>query len=405
MERILKQGPKRTVLLEGAGPGPATVIKRFHAPGLLGTLLDRGRAKRESRTLEAVRSLGIRAPMPLEVRRQEGHWELVMESIPGQRNLLEVFASFGQEPTTSHGMQLARDLAQLLHELITKGIHHADLHPGNVVLDEEGKPWLLDMPHVRIGVPYKPQEVEDCLVHLCQSCRELTPPRWRATVMACLRRKMLDATPRLTDLNRIEGLARALRRKNGRKRIARWQRESSACAGRGAGWVALSRPAGDWHRTGPLQDEEALARWNALGHLAEHGLPAERPVLLWRRSKYARVVTQVPPGSRPALSIGDASPATWGRTLGMIADRGLCPKAHGIHQWWITPEHSVLAGAIPLRNISSHAPPDPWLKEISMKWPDYSLAEKESFLRAWVQAHRGGARESDELWRYIHGQL
>ena len=188
MEHILKQGPKRTVLLEApdpAEPRVGRVIKRFHAGGLLGGLMDRQRARREFQALKNVRKLGIAAPKPIEVRKGKAHWDLVTEEIPGARDLSQVFANAQLADQPALSLRLATDLAKFLQQLLMGGVQHGDLHPGNVVLDENQQPWLVDMRNVRTGVPNREHDFLDLLLHLCQGCRETTPVGAQYSWLAC----------------------------------------------------------------------------------------------------------------------------------------------------------------------------------------------------------------------------
>ena len=79
----LKRGTERTVLRSGQG----TVVKRFHAPGLLDACKDPLRALREARMLRRLRARGVAAPAPVGVRRRSGCWELELEEVEGAVNL------------------------------------------------------------------------------------------------------------------------------------------------------------------------------------------------------------------------------------------------------------------------------------------------------------------------------
>lgn len=406
MERILKQGPRRTVLLlvpAQAIPGPGRVIKRYHAPEFLGGLRDQRRAQQEFQTLVQLRKLGLAAPRPLEVRLQGNHWELVMEEIPGARNLEQIFAQNGAR------FKLAAALAEFLYQLLVLEVRHGDLHPGNVVLDEQDKLWLVDMRGVRSDAPYGERELRELLVHLCQTCRETTSACWRASVMARLRRccdeGQLAHLLGDLDLPAIESSARTLRRKKGRKRIGRWQRESSAATRRKAGWLALDRNPGDWIRTPPASLDQALGCWNSLGHLAEHGIPAERPVLLWVGSRSVRVVSQIPTGARRMKTAEEGSPGAWGHILGSIADRGLGPGTSNISQWWLTQEGTILAGDIKLLDLSRTEQVNPWSFCIEGFSPGWTPDQRREFNSTWCLAQAGGPQEQQVLKESLLGDL
>ncbi len=412
MEHILKQGPKRTVLLEApdpAEPRVGRVIKRFHAGGLLGGLMDRQRARREFQALKNVRKLGIAAPKPIEVRKGKARWDLVTEEIPGARDLGQVFANAQLADQPALSLRLATDLAKFLQQLLMGGVQHGDLHPGNVVLDENQQPWLVDMRNVRTGVPNRERDFLDLLLHLCQGCRETTPARWRAVFLARLRRSCVGTSCAswFQDLNpsAIESSARGLRRSKGRKRIPRWQRESSAATRRKSGWVALKRKPGNWRRHPAVSMERALIHWNALGHLAEHQVPAEQPVLLWVGTRGVRVVSGLPKGTRPMSHGSDASPQAWGHILGTIADRGLYAKTDSMDRWWLTPEGQVLAGDVELQDLVLQGPATPWGFDDKTVGSDWSDRQHEDFLLAWCQAHGGGSTEQRALRESMLGQF
>ncbi|MCP3916845.1 MAG: hypothetical protein GY711_14940 [bacterium] len=266
---VLKRSPKRTVTLESDTAGKR-VVKRFHAPTRAGRLFDGERARREHRSLLQVRAAGLRAPAPLDLRKREGRWELVTEWIDGT-TLRARMHSGGPWPAA-----LMRRLGTELASWFQRGVDHADLHPGNVLLDDDGAPWLIDTAHCRVTSTPAPERIRRTLIELAAGSREHVPLRARAGFLAAFR----AALPLDADALAIEDAARIQRRESLRSRAARWMRESGAVTRADGGFLRRDlADAGERPETIVL-DGDVRERWLTQARLAMHGIPCHKPVFL-----------------------------------------------------------------------------------------------------------------------------
>lgn len=138
--------PITALALEGLG---RVVIKHYFRGGLLSRLmtrnyfrLGRSRAEAEFNCLARVRALGIAAPEPIGYITRGGmfyrNW-LITREIPRTVSLAEWATTHGENIRA-----LTDSFIEQVSVLIQAGVFHVDLHPGNVLLDDKGKIWLLD---------------------------------------------------------------------------------------------------------------------------------------------------------------------------------------------------------------------------------------------------------------------
>jgi 3-deoxy-D-manno-octulosonic acid kinase len=140
----------RTPLIESnIDPIGEIILKRYRRGGLLSWLLSNThsritetRSRLEFNLLNKVRNLGVKAPEPM-VYIEKGEffyngW-LVTKKIPGAVNLIDFIKS---NPDKS--IIILNNLAIQIKLLIKNGIHHIDLHPGNVVVDDKFECWIVD---------------------------------------------------------------------------------------------------------------------------------------------------------------------------------------------------------------------------------------------------------------------
>jgi 3-deoxy-D-manno-octulosonic acid kinase len=134
-----------------AGIGPV-IVKYYTRRGLLKffirrTYLGRSRAEQEMKALLKVRRLGVNAPLPLAAAtlgRLFRRAQLVSSEIVGKRSLPEL-------KNCGH-LEIREALEKLVEqiELLVKAkILHIDLHPENVLIDPEGKVYLIDFDKAR----------------------------------------------------------------------------------------------------------------------------------------------------------------------------------------------------------------------------------------------------------------
>jgi 3-deoxy-D-manno-octulosonic acid kinase len=138
--------------IPGAG---AVVIKHYRRGGLIRHVnkdrylrLGKTRPQREYEMLETVRRLGGSSPAPLlwAVRgRPFYRGFLVTRRIEGHRSLSDLGPDEAEYCRTAVGK--AADQIRLL---MKNRIHHVDLHPGNVLLDGEGRVYVIDFDKARM---------------------------------------------------------------------------------------------------------------------------------------------------------------------------------------------------------------------------------------------------------------
>ena len=225
-------------------------------------------------------------------------------------------------------LTIAKGLGRLLAALVEAGVHHPDLHAGNVLVDQGAGVHMIDLAGVRVGARVAPQ---DLLSRCAAGLRERDPRGFRARALASFRR----ASGLTLDPEDLEARARRRRRAVVERRLARYWRESGALRSRvhSGGRVLLAREvdearlpalAGDSPPPGFMTQKAGsigplTVRWERAARAQMHRLPCERPVALFWGPPSPRVVLSSPTFS-PAPG---ASPAALGRTLGAIHDRGL----------------------------------------------------------------------------------
>ena len=418
MDSPLKQGPKRTILLEGTS-SPRRVVKRFHSPGTVDGIKDGLRAWREYRALCRLRRRGLPVPRPLGVRRRDGSWELVQEELTACVPLSQLL--LGSEPWPTTRRTIATALGELLANLWTARIWHPDLHMGNVLVGPGGEVHLIDLARVRTRWT---RNVHGFLLPLAAGARELADGPFRARVLIAFSQVCGDSRS-LLGCEAFERKARERRRKDVRKRLVRYRRVSGAMAalreGNTRGLVhrdlengeevlaGLDRCQGfspapfDPGREvqvleGPLEGA-LLQRWNLAAQLESHGIRAERP-LAWVQTPRARVLFDRPGGCRPLGECWSAwSPderflaaRTAGALLGALRDRGLEADAQGA---------LCLLAASPTQLLlqPSHLTDQPRLQpsENLQLWkesiPQATRTESEAFAQAFAAAQRGTRAE------------
>lgn len=141
--------------IEGLGK---VIVKHYFRGGLLWHVNRRAylktgdtRCRKEFEMLARVREAGINAPQPIAFASLTRHiifyhaWLLTRE-IPAARTLAEISRS---APEQAIAMMPA--LTGQIGALIRNGILHVDLHPGNVLADEDGQVYLIDFDKAHIS--------------------------------------------------------------------------------------------------------------------------------------------------------------------------------------------------------------------------------------------------------------
>jgi len=407
--RVLKSGLARTVYVDARG----AVVKRFHNPSAVQALRDRGRAAAEERVLSLLHARDLPVPRPLAVRRAGGAWEVVMERIEGAVDFGALLR--GAAPAPLPLEELAARVGTLLARAHRAGLDHPDLHPGNVLVDGAGRPWLVDFHKARVRPRRAPLALgERDLVALLSYVRETLPPAGRARLVAAWLDQSGAEPPGggAAFAAGLEERARFHRRAWVAHAEGRWLRESSVCevhgepegalvARRGAPRAAVRellaasgrgaelRSAGglDALVLSGLPTAELRARWCLAARLAEHGLPALAPLALGPRAAAFRV-----PAGAHALE-GALSPAQAGGLLGALHDRGLCvARLEGAA--WLAGGAALLAPPAHLAHVDPR--PGRLTPELRFAVAPAHAADPE-FRRAYVEAFRGPWEESAAL--------
>src|SRR5262249_30389169 len=107
--------------------------------GNLATDEDRDRFLREARGVAQLRHAGI---VPVhEVGEQDGVPYLVSEFVRGV-TLADLLTA--RRPPPRDAAQLVADVADALHFAHERGVIHRDVKPSNILLDDDGRPHLMD---------------------------------------------------------------------------------------------------------------------------------------------------------------------------------------------------------------------------------------------------------------------
>jgi RIO-like serine/threonine protein kinase len=107
----------------------------------------RSRGEKEFHWLEIVRHIGLTAPRPIafaSTGRFIGQCWLITATIPRHCSLIQISRQPGDRRQAIYGK-----LATQIQTLIRHGIWHRDLHPGNVLVDENGMPHIIDFDKAR----------------------------------------------------------------------------------------------------------------------------------------------------------------------------------------------------------------------------------------------------------------
>ncbi len=366
----IKRSPHRCVGIQETEDGQRRIVKRFQARSWPGRFRDRGRAEREFKVLRSLHGAGLDVPEPHELRRREGGWELTCELVMGARTLGEALADDG--PHSTRARETAAALGRLIGRAHALGLDHGDLHAGNVLLDEQDRPWMIDFTGSVLRPELPDSVLERDLLNLAADCRESVDLRLRRRFLVEWRRTLQDQRPSLagfvSKLTRgIEVKAVSRRRDSLIEHEDRWLRDSGLCEqvrvkghellvsrllppGYRAELDSICAPLlgpipGDLHRCKDgielLLDTSSRDRrrsWAHLGRATQHGIPALTPVAL-SLGPESRALYLVSDEARPTST---AEPAALARLLGELFDRGLClPQEDHL---WASPTGELLLG-------------------------------------------------------------
>mgnify|MGYP006292647853 CR=1 FL=1 len=160
--------------LELAPFGPV-VIKHYFRGGLIRHFNRRtylgvtgSRSRSEFELLARLRKIGVNAPEPVAFasrgRLLYQAW-LITKQIPDVEPLAE---TCGTDPDRAGKAMM--DLIPMINRLISHGIWHVDLHPGNVLVNKDAAVYLIDFDNAKTG--------QSCLNRI----RDRYAARWRRAV-------------------------------------------------------------------------------------------------------------------------------------------------------------------------------------------------------------------------------
>ena len=273
--RLLRSLPGRRVWLEGD-----RVWKGFRAERAAMRWRDRWRVRAELRGIGRLRTAGVRTPA-LAAREMRDGWAcLATTAVPGGRSLDRLLrAGLG---ASEADLDAAGQLGVALAAWARTGLEHRDMHPGNWVLGEDNRWWLLDGHAVRnAGVDGTRRD----LARLSGEWRERAPAVWRRRVWRSFRSRLGSHAERLGTARALLNAARADRRSRLERESDRWLRRSEwGCARSGWDWLRndlLAAPDGPRWQRGAIPADLGRAWLRLLGRAFEHGLPVALPAA-WR---------------------------------------------------------------------------------------------------------------------------
>ncbi|MCY3003956.1 MAG: hypothetical protein NTV21_19345 [Planctomycetota bacterium] len=377
LEKVLKEGERRSVRLERDAAGQRTVVKRFSAPSLAAATLDRVRAAREHRLLSELRDAGVRVPQALGLERVDGGWEVRMEWLGASATAADLLE--GRAPWPRGRAAGCRELGILLATLHARGVDHPDLHPGNALVSADGRAWAIDFHKARRVKALRERTLRRDLASLAASARETLTPFERARFFlawhSALPAELRPDTPRALLAREIETSARERRVAVVHKRRLRRLRTSSTVEKDERDFSGYVRHGFDAERLGRLA-RTALARGPGLfaglvepgvlvvtgiserqarrifvnaARALEHRLPAARPLALAREPR-PWVALEVPEHSLPA-TVPQALRSTrslhsLGKLCAGLFDRALRPRSSAGPLFWIAGTGEVVLGAV-----------------------------------------------------------
>lgn len=391
---LLKSSPSRSVLREPGG----VLLKRFHSPSLLGRIRDRQRAERESQALERLRQAGLPAPRPLGVSRAQGAWELRMQEVPGARTLEQLLTADELAPAAM--ARLGSDLGELLAQLERSGLHHPDLHAGNLLVDDTQQLWLVDPARLSRRLPKSSSRTS--LVRLAAGVREISRSRFRRHFLEAwwASTHKHPAGEIETFAERVEILARAYRLKHVERRLQRWLRRSGASMllddgqRRGVRALAEFEPGGSERLLEFPTADQARAAWLQLAKLREHNLPAWPPAEL-ELAPRPGVRVCLPAGAQSLNGLPD--PRRLGELLGALHDRGLSLAKLSTQDLVRAPDGQLMLGPVHSQPLDPQQAAAPRADLLRFGFELPAEARRAQFERAYLRAHRCGTAERQRL--------
>jgi 3-deoxy-D-manno-octulosonic acid kinase len=142
-------GGRRSVLIDELNKVGSVVIKHYHRGGIIRHFIKnryikwgKTRGQKEFELLQKVRDLGINAPEPIAFAyRGRLFYQAWLVTREIKQHLTLAKLSILNEERTHFVM---KNIIEQVTTLIKSGILHVDLHPGNVIVDNQDRVYILD---------------------------------------------------------------------------------------------------------------------------------------------------------------------------------------------------------------------------------------------------------------------
>lgn len=269
---VVKQSTVRTVL-HGTVGGTSVHVKLFRS----GSLSDRARdamrgerGQREAKNLLAAASLGLATVEPLAHGTCEGEDGkqsfLVTRSVPGSTRF-----------AFSLPAAVLQRVGAMLRRAHDQGFLPGDLHPGNVVIDGSGSPWLLDLTSVRHSGDPDAKRRAAALAFFCQELDGGPLDPCAAPLLAAYH----AGGPPLPETF-AKALAQAARAVRHAALVAFGRRSSRPCRHTELGVHRRGVPRWHWHLSGsPQRDAELRSACEAFAAAMPEPAKAGRRGAVW----------------------------------------------------------------------------------------------------------------------------
>lgn len=148
-------GGRRSVLIDEMNSIGSVAVKFYHRGGIVRNFIKNSylkcgktRGEREHELLQKVRSFGISAPEPIAFAYHGSFFYqawLVTREIKQHLTLAQISLS-----DQNLAGSLMKEVVKQISMLITNNILHVDLHPGNIIVDQQNQIYFIDFDKGRV---------------------------------------------------------------------------------------------------------------------------------------------------------------------------------------------------------------------------------------------------------------
>lgn len=141
-------------------PAGAAALRHYRRGGLVGRInaefylwtgARRTRGFAEFRLLAALHDAGLPVPAPIAARYQRDRWRYRADLLTARIDAASTLAQQLEAGTIDP--ELAADIGETIARFHVLGVCHADLNAHNILIDGDGKVWLLDFDRGRLRMP------------------------------------------------------------------------------------------------------------------------------------------------------------------------------------------------------------------------------------------------------------